>query len=67
MVHQSIPREQDVSLMCLKRRCCCVQLQDPIGCFPNSFLGHQHRVLADQVGNSCLGETVLWSAFDSES
>ena len=67
MVHQSIPGEHDVLLIYLKRRCCCVQLQDPIGCFPNSFLSHQHRVLAYTMGNSCLGKTVFWSAFDSES
>ena len=67
MVHQSIPGEQDVLLTYLKRRCCCVQLQDPIGCFSNSFLSNQHRVLADQMGNSCLGITVFWGALDSES
>ena len=66
IVHQSIPREQDVLLVCLKSRCCCVQLQDPIGGFSNSFLSYQHRVLVDPMGNSCLGKTVFWSAFNPE-
>ena len=67
IVHQSILRNHYVLLVCCKRRCCCVQLQDPIGCFPNSLLSHQHSVLANPMGNSCLGKTVFWGAFDSES
>ncbi len=46
--------------------CCCVQLQNSIGCFPNSFLCYQHCILAYTVGNHRVGQTVFRGSFNPE-